>query len=260
MCLIAYAWQAHPRWPLVLIGNRDEFHARPASAADFQPDAPQVYGGRDLEKQGGWLQLSARGRLAAVTNVRDGTAPESSKRSRGALVAEFVRDARPVDDWLANLLPDALNYGRFNLLLWDRTSLRLAGNHPTTRMLLVEPGVHGLSNGGFDAPWPKVLRAQRALGEWLDRIGDDSEPEVETLLAALATEQVAPDVDLPDTGVGLELERLLSSPFIRGARYGTRCSSVVLVGHDDALFVERRYDPDGVFAGESRQRLTLAPC
>jgi uncharacterized protein with NRDE domain len=259
MCLIAYAWQVHPRWPLVLIGNRDELHARPASSADFQPDAPQVYGGRDLEKQGGWLQVSTQRRLAAVTNVRHGIAPEPAKRSRGALVADFVRNPRGMDEWLAALAPDAPSYGRFNLLVWDGERLSLLGNHPTTRTRLVEPGVHGLFNGDFDAPWPKVGLAQQAMRRWLDHAGDAAEPDVEILLAALATEQVAPDAELPDTGVGIELERLLSSPFIRGTRYGTRCSSVVLVGHDEALFVERRYGPDGIRSGESRQRLSLAP-
>jgi uncharacterized protein with NRDE domain len=254
MCLIAYAWQAHPRWPLVLIGNRDELHARPATPAGFQPDAPEVYGGRDLEKHGGWLQLSTRRRLAAVTNVRDGRLPDVAQRSRGALVAEFVRDPNAAEAWLQRLLPEASQYGRFNLLLWDGATLRLAGNHPATRT-----GVHGLSNGDFDASWPKIELARNALQRWLDGSGDRSTPDVDVLFDALSTEQLAADAELPDTGVGPELERLLSSPFIRGSRYGTRCSSVVLVGHDHAHFFERRFGPDGVSAGAHAQILELQP-
>lgn len=255
MCLIAYAWKAHPRWSLVLIDNRDEFHGRPAAAADFLADAPTIYGGRDLEKLGGWLQVSMRRRLAAVTNVRDGTLPESAKRSRGALVSEFVRDARSGADWLADLAADAPRYGRFNLLAWDGIALQLAGNHPGWRARAVAAGVHALSNGDFDAPWPKSRRAHKALVRWLARVGDAARPDVSPLLEALADERVAPDADLPDTGVGLELERLLSAPFIRGTRYGTRCSSVVLVGAAGARFIERRYGPDGVVLGEHAQDL-----
>jgi uncharacterized protein with NRDE domain len=254
MCLIAFAWQVHPRWPLVLIGNRDEFHARAATPAEFQPDADHVYGGRDLEKQGGWLQVSSRGRLATVTNVRAGPAVDAAPRSRGALVAGFVRATQDAERWLDALAPVAAQHGRFNLLLWDGSALLLAGNHPAYARERVAPGVHGLSNGPFDAPWPKVRRAQAALQRWLAERGDgDPAP----LFDALADERVAPDEQLPDTGVGLELERVLSPPFIRGARYGTRCSSVILVGRDELHFHERRFGPGGIVTGTDRERIAL---
>lgn len=258
MCLIAFAWQSHPLWPLILIGNRDEFHARAATPAGFQPDAPQVYGGRDLEKQGGWLQVSARHRLAAVTNVRAGVPTDAAPRSRGALVADFVRAGLPARAWLSALQAQAGAYGRFNLLLWDGASLALAGNHPQFAQQLVAPGVHGVSNGPFDAPWPKVLRAKAALLHWVAALADAGPPDLEPLFAALADERVAPDAQLPDTGVGLALERALSPPFIRGTHYGTRCSSVLLVGRDVALFAERRFGPDGVVLGEGMERIALA--
>jgi uncharacterized protein with NRDE domain len=258
MCLIAFAWQHHPRWPLVLIGNRDEFHARAATPAEFQPDAMQVYGGRDLEKQGGWLQLSARRRLAAVTNVRVGGMQAASLRSRGALVAGFARAAASAKEWIEAVRPQAGEYGHFNLLLWDGAELALAGNYPGFVQQRVAAGVHGISNGPFDAPWPKVRRAHAALSQWLSDAPASGEVDLEPLFTALADERVAPDEQLPDTGVGLALERLLSSPFIRGERYGTRCSSIVLVGRDHAVFAERRFGPNGVALGESVQRLDLA--
>lgn len=257
MCLIAFAWQSHPRWPLVLIGNRDEFHGRAATAAEFQPDAPQVYGGRDLEKQGGWLQLSTQRRLAAVTNVRAGPAPDVAPHSRGQLVAGFTRDTRSARDWLAALQPQAAQYGRFNLLLWDGDELEWASNHPDFLRQRVAPGVHGLSNGSFDARWPKVRRAEAALARWLADLPALGELDGEPLFEALADERIAPDEQLPDTGIGLTLERALSAPFIRGERYGTRCSSVVAVGRDSALFVERRFGPNGTNLEESRQRIAL---
>ena len=253
MCLIAFAFEQHPRWPLVLIGNRDEFHARAATAAEFQPDAADVYGGRDLEKQGSWLQVSRRGRLAAVTNVRAGFTAEVAPLSRGALVAGFARADGDARDWLAALEPDAPRHGRFNLLLWDGTDAWVAGNHPGYARQRVEPGVHGLSNGPFDADWPKVQRARLALAAWLAGV-DSNNPDLSPLFEALRDERSAPDEQLPDTGIGLAMERLLSPPFIRGDRYGTRSSSVVLVAHETVRFAERRFGPGGIVLGDSDER------
>lgn len=250
MCLIAFALDTHPRWPLILIGNRDEYHARAATAAEFQPDAPHVYGGRDLEKQGSWLQVSERGRLAAVTNVRAGPPGEVSPRSRGQLVARFVRASDAAPSWLAALAPHAGEYGRFNLMLWDGREAWAAGNHPAYSQTRIEAGVHAISNGPLDADWPKVRRARAALARWCEA----GEGGLEPLFDVLADERIAPDEQLPDTGVGLSLERMLSPPFIRGERYGTRCSSVVLVGNDQIRFAERRFGPNGVFLGETDER------
>ena len=256
MCLIALAWKVHPRWPLALIANRDELHARPTAPAGFDPEAPHVYGGRDLVAGGGWLQASTHGRLAAVTNVRNGLSPEDAPRSRGSLVRDF---ARAGDGAMASVraLEDAsAQFGPFNLLLWDGRELAFASNQPHAQHAPVTPGIHAMSNGAFDAPWPKSTFATRALEAWIKSIPDSGPaasdaPDIDPLFTALADRGIAPDNDLPDTGVGIELERTLSPPFILDERYGTRCSSVVLVGEDDILFAERRFDPSGAPAGES---------
>ena len=125
MCLIAFAWRSHRRYPLVLIANRDESHARPSAAAGFDPEAPDIYGGRDLVQGGSWLQVSARGRLAAVTNLRAGTNPEVKPHSRGWLVRDFVRGEGGAVEFASALEPTAGEYGRFNLLLWDGRHARV---------------------------------------------------------------------------------------------------------------------------------------
>jgi uncharacterized protein with NRDE domain len=253
MCLIALAWQAHSRFELALASNRDEFHGRPTDPAAFAADEPAVFGGRDRVQGGGWLQVHAAGRLAAVTNVRDGLAAEVAPRSRGALVHGFVRD--PVTTTAA-LPAHAAQYGRFNLVTWDGQGLAFASNHPQWRTRPVEPGVHGLSNGDLDAPWPKVAATRDALAAWLagaDAIAE--EPAVDALFVALANTARAADARLPDTGVGLPLERALSAAFIVGAEYGTRCSTVVLVARDAIWFHERRFGPDGEYIGQTRRRL-----
>jgi uncharacterized protein with NRDE domain len=256
MCLIAIAWQTDDRYPLALIANRDEAHARPTAPAARDASHPDVYGGRDLQAGGSWLLVSARGRLAAVTNVRDGLRPEAAPRSRGALVSSFAEGSDAADAFAAALAPHAHEYGRFNLLLWDGEALVFAGNHPRFATHAVEPGVHAMSNGAFDAPWPKATHATQALSSWLSRDRDAAPSNANAMLAplfdALADTTQAPDALLPDTGVGLELERALSPPFVRGAAYGTRCSSVVLVGPRRIVFAERRFGPGGAASGEGR--------
>lgn len=259
MCLIAFAWRADPRYRLALIANRDEFHERAAVPAGADPIQPHLYGGRDLQAGGSWLLASTRGRLAAVTNVRAGMVPDAAPRSRGALVRGFAEAADSAEAFAAGLETTAREYGRFNLLLWDGESLLFASNHPRFAMQAVPPGVHAMSNGAFDAPWPKAMHATRALQSWLEAESPQDRP-VEQAMAplfdALADTSQAPDALLPDTGVGLELERTLSPAFVRGAAYGTRCSSVVLAGVDGTLvFAERRYGPEGRFEGASIAQL-----
>ena len=262
MCLIALAWQAHPRYPLALIANRDEAHDRASAAAGFDPDAPHVYGGRDLVAGGGWLQASTHGRLAAVTNVRNGPAPTAAARSRGWLVRDFVRGSDPALSAANRAAGEGNAVGPFNLLLWDGSELAFASNQPRGQHAPVTPGIHAMSNGAFDAPWPKSALATKALDAWLaaqpaTAAVEDVLPALEPLFTALADTSSAPDHALPDTGVGLALERTLSPPFIVGQEYGTRCSTVVLAGSAGILFVERRFGPGGTPAGESSAFLAL---
>jgi uncharacterized protein with NRDE domain len=260
MCLIAVALRSHPRYPLVLIANRDELHARPAAAADFDPEAAGVYGGRDLVEGGSWLQVSTRGRLAAVTNVRAGLKPARTPRSRGWLVRDFVRGQAGAVEFAAAMERTAGEHGPFNLLLWDGAALAFASNHPSPDHRTISPGLHAMSNGAFDAPWPKSGHATRALGAWLASAPGNSDTMHHTALSplfdALADTTVAPDALLPDTGVGVALERTLSPPFVAGENYGTRCSSVVLVGADHLVFAERRFGPNAAPAGESFMTIT----
>lgn len=266
MCLIAIAWNIRPDLPLALIANRDEFHDHPSAAADFDVQAPTVYGGRDLVQGGSWLLASSRRRLAAVTNVRDGSAAETPARSRGWLVRDFARSDLSSADFARGLKTAAPAYGRFNLLVWDGSALWFASNHPHFVTAPVAPGLHAMSNGAFDAPWPKSTAATRTLREWQDGVGpypshDDGSPaQVEPLFAGLRDTRAAPDATLPDTGIGLERERRLSPAFIEDPRYGTRCSSLALADGNGVWVYERRFDAAGYATGTSRQRLDTETC
>ena len=260
MCLIALAWNVHPRYRLAMIANRDEQHARPTAPAGRDPDHGDVFGGRDLVQGGGWLMVSSRGRMAAVTNVRVGLNPEIALLSRGALVRGFVSGDASAENYLGALAADAPHYGRFNLLAWDGSTLAFATNHPRLATRILEPGIHAMSNGALDATWPKGTHATQALCSWLDSNPDEAANTAD-LFEALADTTQAPDALLPDTGVGIELERALSPPFLHGETYGTRCSTIVLATRDEITFIERRFGPNAVPAGETTalaSRLPLA--
>lgn len=250
MCLIAFAWRAHPGLDLVVAANRDEFHARESAPAARWPGEPTLYGGRDEVAGGSWLLVAANGRFAAVTNLRrPGIAPRP--RSRGALVHGFVAGHSSPAEFVAGLADSAMDYGPFNLLLVDRASAWLASNHEGLDARALAPGVHALSNGPVGEDWPKMRRLAPRLETWLAAAAGD-DPDLEPLLDALLDPSPAPDPDLPDTGIGIERERWLSAPFVRGREYGTRCSTVLVRGAHGFRLVERRFGPDAVPAGESR--------
>lgn len=247
MCLIAFAWQVHPRWRLLLAGNRDEFHARPSAPLSRWTDMA-IIGGRDLEAGGTWLGVTPAGRCCVVTNVRDPRDPQHGV-SRGLLATDYLAGQQDATTHAQNLLASAPDYRPFNLLTFDAEHGFYIGNRPSARAQLIEPGVHGLSNADFNTPWPKTRALMRRLQAWMNA---GHEVDFAPLFLGLADERQAADEDLPDTGIGLERERWLSSAFIRGERYGTRASTIVAIGYDDTgLIIERRFGPEGHFEGES---------
>lgn len=241
MCLITFAYRVHPRYPLILIANRDEFYRRPTRDAAPWPEAPELIAGQDLEQGGTWLGLHLRGRLAAVTNFRDGRSPAEPLRSRGHLTRDFLLDRRPASDWAARYAADSRAYGGFNLLLGDTAGLHYLSNRGAGPTRL-EPGIYGLSNALLDTPWPKLLRARQSLAEALH----EERLEVRHLADLLADRSRPADAQLPDTGIGLERERALSSCFIALTEYGTRATTVIL--QDDrgqTRFYEQSFGPQG---------------
>ena len=257
MCLIAVAWQARPDMPLVMAANRDEFHDRPTSPLHWWEPDRHILGGRDLRAGGGWMAVDRHGRVAAVTNVRRMQAPDPDARSRGELVNGFLSRSLSADAFLDELAGDADRYAGFNLLLHDADGLRYASNADGFTSLRVEPGLHVLSNAQLDTPWPKARRLRAALRDALDPAG---EIDAEALFEALADRRPAPEAELPDTGVGRELERMLSPPFICSPRYGTRASTLLSLDADGGVRVEeRRFDAAGETIEARVEAFTLAP-
>jgi uncharacterized protein with NRDE domain len=207
-----------------------------------------ILGGRDLEAGGTWLGVTDEGRCCVVTNVRDPRDPQHGA-SRGLLATDYLTGPDDAAMHAQKLLGTAADYRPFNLLTFDSAHAFYIGNRPEPRAQPIAPGVHGLSNADFNTPWPKTRALMRRLQAWMDAGHED---DFSPLFDALADERQAPDDTLPDTGVGLERERWLSSAFIRGEHYGTRASTIVAIGYDGSgRVVECRFGPAGSFGGES---------
>lgn len=260
MCLILLAWQQHPRWRLIAAANRDEFFSRPAQAAQWWPDAPEVLAGRDLSAGGSWLGINRSGHFATVTNVRQMPFTKGA-RSRGELVEHFLRQATRAQPYNNEALQRGSDYAGFNLLAADHDTLCWGSNRtpdsntPDNSASILPPGIYGLSNHLLDSPWPKVDSGKQLLRALLAKPDTSTETLQAELFALLRDEQHAEDSTLPDTGVGIEMERALSARFIRlpqhpMGRYGTRCSTVVLLGHDQNwVFCERSWNEKGELSG-----------
>lgn len=243
MCLIVFAWRPGHELPLVMAANRDEFYARPSLPLAEWEDAPGLYAGRDLEAGGTWLGIGPHGRFAALTNIRNPRQPPRG-RSRGELPVQFLRGSLGPEAFLRDLAQRAGDYSCFNLLLGDRQQLWLL-NSRTGVPERLSAGLYGLSNAGLDTPWPKVEKGKALLGECL------TAPQIPSLLDLLHDAAQVEDARLPDTGIGLPTERLLSSIFIATHSYGTRASTVLIMhANGRRQLVERSFGPDGVSLGD----------
>lgn len=257
MCLIVFAYQVHPDYPIIIAANRDEFYARPTHALDKWTDGSNIMAGRDLEGGGTWMGITPKGRIAALTNYREPGIRMAKAPSRGHLVSDFLKGPESLNHYMDKLELNANNYNGFNIILSEGGRWVYYSNRGDTPQEL-QAGIHGLSNRVLNTPWPKVIRSCRALEEHLSA---QRPPDMEDLMQVLHDRAVPPDADLPDTGVGLEWERRLGSIFITSDIYGTRSSTVLLVGKDGtARMRERTFNRNGPTGEVERElRLPVAP-
>ena len=250
MCLLVLAWNVHPRFRLVVAANRDEFHDRPAAPLDWWQDVPGVLAGRDLRGAGTWMGVSRTGRFGVLTNYRDLEPPPAPDApSRGGFVPQFLADETAPGPWLEGLRAGARRYAGFNLLVGTDEELCYFSNRNDLEPRPLSPGVYGLSNHLLDSPWPKLLRARERLRELVATDRLYAEP-----LFDLLADRTQAEVDaIPPTGLPPDWERALSAPFVVHDRYGTRCSTVLLVERRGrATMLERRFDAHGLQTGASR--------
>ncbi|MFV0277468.1 MAG: NRDE family protein [Parahaliea sp.] len=259
MCLIIFAYRAHPGYHLLMASNRDEFHRRPTAPAAFWADRPGLLAGRDLEAGGTWMGITRGGRFAAITNYRDPSrAAVTARRSRGELTLNWLTSEQPAAQWLARQQVDESEYAGFNLLFGDRDGLwywsnsnRERGDHGGTRRLA--PGLYGLSNASLDTPWPKVELGKAHLRTLLD-----GEVDHTRLLAAVADRRLADESALHPLGLREVMDRQLSAQFIDAGPYGTRSSTTLLWGNDGSVrWRELSYRAGGAPGGERTAAFTV---
>jgi len=239
MCLVVVALEAAGEWPFVLAANRDEQHARPTTRAAWWPDHPHVLAGRDLQAGGTWLAVDRRGRVAAVTNIRDGQR-RLAPRSRGSLVAQFVAGDAGAADYARATTGDTAEFGAFHLLVFDGLELHYASNRAPSAKL--GPGVHAYSNAAQGIEWPKVASARAGAARLLG-----ARDPLEGWFELLA-----------ERGTGPAEDRHRQAHFVVGDGYGTRCSTVLLVdGAGNAVFAERAFDAAGELTAEVRETFAL---
>jgi uncharacterized protein with NRDE domain len=238
MCLIFISFQHHPRYKLVVAGNRDEFYNRRTAGADYWADYPQILGGRDLEAGGTWLGMSTSGKISMLTNYRDLKNIKPAAPSRGQLVSDFLKSDITPETYTQQIEREGKKYNGFNLIVGNPEQLWYYSNY-RDGVTKLSPGFYGISNHLLESPWPKVLIGKEKIAPALQK--NDVDPE--QLLDILYDDKIAADDKLPDTGLPLERERALSSMFIKTSNYGSRCSTVVLVDRsDNVFFSERVYD------------------
>jgi len=254
MCLILFAWQAHPRYPLVVAANRDEFHDRPTTAAGFWGETPGILAGRDLQAGGTWLGINRNGRFAAISNYREPLFKASKlEYSRGNLVRDFLLDNSAPGSHAEHLQTRAAHYRGFNLLLGDPEVIFYVSNR-TEKPINVAPGSHGLSNHLLDTDWPKVHDGRTRL----DAVLKEEHIDPEKLLELLADKSTASPTRLSTEELQSEPEKMTKMIFIDSPVYGTRSSTVLLLDRDgEMIFVERQFDAGGKPAGTQSHKLRI---
>ena len=248
MCTAFLAWKTDATHPLIVLSNRDEFHARPTEPAAWNAE-DSVLGGVDLQAGGRWLGVSRDGKFATLLNVRDPLAIDPDATSRGELVDGFFLQDHSALQYAESLLASAGQYNPYNLLLCDGDELVFLSNHPAEPPRILAPGIYGISNGALDEPWPKVVSGKSAFPSLLD------EWSVEDAFSLLSNRALAAPEQLPQTGVPLEWEQMLSALFIVSDHYGTRASTVLRQSKSEIEFYERSFNSLGKLTNEKHYRV-----
>ena len=239
MCLLLLYVETHPEYKLLLAANRDEYYDRPTAPATFWKEAPYLLAGRDLRAGGTWLGITRKGRIAATTNYRDPASVKTNAPSRGRLVSDFLLGEEDPVEYLDMLAEEQDRYNGFNLIIGEKDHLYWYSNRGDGARKL-SPGIYGLSNRLLDTPWPKLTRSKAALAHLLS---EQKKPSTEALFHMLRDRTIADDERLPDTGVGIEWERVLSPIFITSPTYGTRSSTLIFIDRNDRVtFIERTFN------------------
>ena len=238
MCLLLIAKGIHTNYKIIIAANRDEFYDRPTMRAHFWNDSPSILAGKDMQAGGTWLGITKTGRISAITNFREGLQQKDNAPTRGLLPTDYLRGKINPLDYLNIVKQKANNYNGFNLILGDVENLYYFSNMQNSIEKL-ENGIYGLSNGLLNSNWPKIVESKIKF-ENVIRTNNFS---AEELFNILNDRSIAKDDYLPNTGVDLNIERILSAVFIKTEKYGKRCSTVMTIERDNKVnIIERTFN------------------
>lgn len=254
MCIVTFNHHQHPKYKLIIASNRDEFYMRPTEQAHFWEDYPDLLAGRDLKQMGTWLGITKTGRIAMLTNFRDVTSEQSDRKSRGSIVKHFLTSNEDPIDLFEQLKQNKSDYNGFNFIAGTIDQLHHYGNNENS-ITTFNSGTHSVSNGPLNVTWPKTKKAKTMLKNYVEQ---DEEIYIEDLFTQLNNRELAPDNELPSTGIDFQLERNVSSIFIdREPNYGTRASTIILVTYENEItFIERTFT-NGRYDKEKRFEFTI---
>ncbi|WP_042149456.1 NRDE family protein [Paucisalibacillus sp. EB02] len=254
MCLILFQLHEHPNYKLILAANRDEAYNRPTAQASFWQDKPHILAGRDLVQMGTWLGVSSSGRFAALTNYRHPAHMKPSIKSRGEIVTNYLAGSESAHEFLQKLEQQKAIYVGYNVLVGNPNEL-IYYNNIEDEITPIKPGTHGLSNHFLNTPWPKVEIGKKRLRSYLKQT---KQVDSEELFKILADTEESTEELLPDTGIGLTLEKKLSPLFIKLPDYGTRCSTVLTIDQDNNVSFTERTFLAGEFVDEVNYNFLLS--
>lgn len=254
MCIVNFHFQDHPMYKLIVVANRDEYYERPTKSAHFWEDEPNILAGRDLLQKGTWLGISKEGRFAAITNYRDPSMPETGRYSRGEIIRKYLTRGIEPESFMNKLMKSRTNYGGYNIIFGNQNRL-FHYNNILDESKIIDAGTHSVSNHSLNTPWPKVLKGKSNLQEYVQ--SHQENVHINDLFQIAADRSIAKDEELPHTGVGIEMERLLSPLFIKMENYGTRSSTILLIDKEDQVtFVERTF-LDGEFQYDKQYKFSI---
>ena len=231
MCIIFLSLNSNPQYKFILLANRDENYHRPSSAATFW--SPDILAGRDLISNGSWLGITKQGRFAAITNVISSNISPGIQ-SRGSLVIDFLKSAISPLDYVTSLRGKD-NYPWYNIIVGDTEQIFIYSNESDQIISLNKSGIYGIGNVGLNKTSPKLERGKILLADCTN---------IEQLFDILNDRTKCDDKLLPRV-LDVEVERAMSTIFVKSSEFGTRAQTVILIDYNDKVtFIERSLDDD----------------
>ena len=255
MCLILFGIDTSRDFPFILAANRDEFYSRPTRPMEFWSKGPGILAGKDLEAGGTWFGVNTHGRFAALTNYRDLNTIKSKGPSRGEIIPGLVDFSGPIPEYLRALDKNADQYSGFNLLAGEAGGPVYWYSNQARTVTRITPGIHGLSNRHLDTPWPKLTLGRKRLAA----IIRDTPMDNGAMFSMLSDTSRPDDRQLPDTGVGLDWERILGPIFIQSKTYGTRSSTLMRISRNGETQITERTWGTGPEKETQDRAFTLFP-